>query len=297
MIGRERGFLLLTSHLGDPVRKPLSVAQFRTLAQRVQAAEMPAKDRELTRDDLIRLGYGYEMAERIHNLLDEEARLDHYLTRGARAGCVPIVRGSEDYPLILRKRLGLESPGVLWAKGDVSLLTQPTISLVGSREIAEKNRAFAREVGRQAAKQGYVLVSGNARGADRIAQDSCLEAGGQVISVVADELWKQNPGAGVLYLSEDSFDEEFSSQRALSRNRVIHGLGLKTFVAQSNFQSGGTWDGTVKNLRFSYSPVFCCDDGSEAMTQLAQMGAQLIGMDDLDSIYDLKNSEENIFDR
>ena len=32
MNGKERGFLLLTSHLGDPERKPLTVAQFRQLA-------------------------------------------------------------------------------------------------------------------------------------------------------------------------------------------------------------------------------------------------------------------------
>ena len=30
---RERGFLLLTSHLGDPERKVLTVSQLRTLAQ------------------------------------------------------------------------------------------------------------------------------------------------------------------------------------------------------------------------------------------------------------------------
>ena len=32
---RERGFLLLTSHLGDPDRSVLTVAQLRTLAMRI----------------------------------------------------------------------------------------------------------------------------------------------------------------------------------------------------------------------------------------------------------------------
>lgn len=258
---------------------------------------MAAEDRDLEEGDLIRLGLGQDLARRIVCLLNEEAVLDYYLKKGEKLGCFPVSRVGSHYPLILRKRLGLDSPGVLWAKGDLSFLDTPTLSLVGSRELSDRNREFAAEVGRQAALQGYTLVSGNARGADKTAQKACLEAGGKVIAVVADSLETHKAKKNVLYLSEDSFDEEFSAQRALSRNRVIHGLGLKTFVAQSSVKTGGTWDGTVKNLRFGWSPVFCFDDGSEAMTLLGQMGANPIGMRDLASIYDLQEMTENIFDR
>ena len=85
----------------------------------------------------------------------------------------------------------------------------------------------------------------------------------------------------MLYLSEDGFDEEFSAQRALSRNRCIHALGRMVFVAQCDLQKGGTWSGTVKNLRFGWSPVACFRDGSEASRQLEQMGAYQIGLEDL----------------
>ena len=140
---------------------------------------------------------------------------------------------------------------------------------------------FAREVGRQAALQGYVLVSGNARGADRTAQESCLAAGGDVIAVVADELDRYAPKAHMLYVSEDGFDLPFSSQRALSRNRLIHCMGIRTFVAQSGYQRGGTWDGTVKNLRFGWSQVFCFEDGSAAAGLLRDMGAEGVNLEDL----------------
>ena len=297
MRAAERGFLLLSSHLGDAERKPMTGPQLRTLACRMQEMEKPGVDRELELADIIGLGYGYEMAERILGLLSEERRLDAYLKRAAEFGCFPITRVSEAYPLLLRKRLGLDSPGCLWAKGDVSLLAQPAVSLVGSRDLLEENRKFAAEVGRQAALQGYVLISGNARGADRCAQESCLAAGGQVISVVADELYKQPVRENMLYISEDGFSEAFSSIRALSRNRVIHALGLKTFVAQSSLKMGGTWDGTVKNLRAGWSDVYCFHDGSEAMVLLEQMGANPIGIDELASFYDLQKSEGNLFDR
>ena len=297
MRAAERGFLLLSSHLGEPLRKPLTTAQLRILADRVQNANIPEVDRDLAPADLIALGYGPDMAQRIWQLLNEEDVLDYYLRKGAVLGCAPITRVSETYPYHLRKRLGLDSPGVLWARGDVSLLQQPMVALVGSRELREENWKFAAEVGRQAALQGYVLVSGNARGADRTAQESCLAADGRVISVVADELWKQPLRENVLYLSEGDYGEGFSAHRALSRNRVIHALGIVTFVAQASLNIGGTWDGTVKNLQNGWSDVYAFCDGSEAMQQLEQMGANLIGMDDLASFFDLPKAEENLFDR
>lgn len=292
----ERGFLLLTSHLGNPDRKVLTTAQLRILADRIKNAESPKEDRELSENDIIRLGYSREMARRIVALLEEEDLLDHYLKRAARMDCVPITRVSEAYPLLLRQRLGLDSPGCLWAKGDISILRTPAIALVGSRELREPNREFAEKVGYHAAMRGFTLVSGNARGADRRAQEACLRAGGRVVSIVADELSKQPLTRNVLYLSEDGFDEAFSTQRALSRNRCIHALGQMVFVAQSDLGKGGTWDGTVKNLRFGWSSVACFRDGSEASVQLEQMGAYLIGVEDLKDFGTLPERELTFFD-
>ena len=115
--------------------------------------------------------------------------------------------------------------------------------------------------------------------------------------MVADELWKQPNRENVLYISEDGYEETFSAQRALSRNRVIHGLGLKTFVAQCGLKMGGTWDGTVKNLRFGWSPVFVFDDGSESADLLCRMGACSVSTEDLKSIYDLSENQINFVDR
>lgn len=295
MTALERGFLLLTSHLGNPDRKVLSTAQLRILADRVRNAASPREDRELAEKDLVQLGYNREMSRRILNLLSEEDALDRYLQRGKQDSCQPVTRVSREYPLILRQRLGLDSPGCLWMKGDIRILQTPAIALVGSRELQEENRAFAEAVGYHAAIQGLTLVSGNARGADRTAQDACLQAGGRVISIVADELCRHREKRNVLYISEDGFEESFSAQRALSRNRCIHALGRMTFVAQSDLYKGGTWDGTVKNLRFGWSPVACLKDGSEAMKQLEQMGAYLVGTEDLQDLSSLLEQEITFF--
>ena len=279
MTGPERGFLLLSSHLGDPSRKPLTAAQLRTLGERVRNMESPRQDRELSETDLIQLGYGREMARHIWQLLEDTDVLEHYLSRAQ--DCVPITRVSESYPATLHRRLAGEAPGCLWARGDLSLLNNPAISLVGSRELRPENRLFAESVGRLAAQWGLTLVSGNARGADKAAQNACLEAGGSVISIVADELEKHDPKENMLYLSEDGFDEAFSAQRALSRNRCIHAFGQLTFVAQADLKRGGTWQGTAANLRRSWSPVLCFRDGSAASFALEQLGAYLIDVEEL----------------
>ena len=236
------------------------------------------------------------MAERIVSLLGDEALLDAYLRRGYGCGCVPLTRITPGYPVEVRKGLGLDAPGCLWSRGDVSLLRGPKISLVGSRMLRKENEDFAREVGRQAAIQGYTLVSGNAVGADQVAQQACLDAGGTVISVLATELDQHREKERVLYLAEEGFDQPFSAQRALSRNRVIHSLGCKTLAAQATLEKGGTWDGCVRNLRFGWSGVFCFDDGSEAAKRLEQMGAALVKMEDLSDLMALRQNNCSLFE-
>lgn len=296
MTGAEKGFLLLTSRLGNPERKVLTTAQLRVLAGRVQLAQQEDGNRELTQQDLLSMGYGREMADRILALLDEEELLHHYCRRGSGQRCHPLTRLTAGYPRRLRHRLGEETPGCLWYKGDSSLLAQPAVALVGSRDILQRNRIFAAEVGRQAARQGYVLVSGNARGADQIAQRACLKAGGQVICVVADALDDKLLQDNVLYLSEDEFDAPFTPQRAISRNRVIHALTDMTFVAQCGYKEGGSWDGTAKNLRHGWSDVFCFADGSPAMALLEQLGAEQIETADLNDFGKLPHTDRGFLD-
>lgn len=291
------GFLLLSSHLGNPERKVLTTAQLRKLGQCIRQANFVDLDQEVTPEGLVSLGYDRSTANRIFMLLSETEVLNWYVSKGQQQGIFPITRLTKNYPPVLKKALGLDAPGCLWAKGDVSLLGQPAVALVGSRDLSPANRDFAQEVGRQAAAQGYVLVSGNARGADKEAQEACLEAGGKVISIVADRLDSHPCRDGILYLSEDGFDLDFSTARALSRNRVIHALGSLVLVAQCALEIGGTWDGTVRNLRYGWNPVCCFNDGSAAAKELECRGAQLIGIHQLSDFSQLTEKEQNFIDQ
>ena len=294
MNARECGYLLLSSKLGDPNRRPLSTPQLRLLAQKASYLSDGCADSDLTAEHLIAAGVEKGLALRTVNLLSDELQLEAYLRRAKRLGLHAITRASAAYPPLLRMRLGQEAPGCLWAKGNLDILSMPTISLVGSRDLREKNRKFAQQVGIQAAQQGYALASGNARGADSAAQAACMEAGGYVVSIIADSLEERCPGGRVLLLSEDDFDAPFTVQRALHRNRVIHALGAAVMVAQCTLSKGGTWDGSVQNLRRHWSDLYCFRDGSPASMELEQMGACLIEAEDLHDFKSLPGSSAGL---
>ena len=269
----ERTLLLLCGALGDGLR-PLSLREYRTLRLRA-AQEKPSAGRSAGENYFLGLGYDAAAAEHITALLERQAALDVFLARAAQQGVNVLTRLSERFPARLR-RLENDSPALLFWRGDLRLLERPCVCLVGSRALLPENRAFAERIGQLAAREGLVLVSGDAAGADRAAQDACLSAGGNVICIVPDELTRHAPREHMLFCSEEGYQCAFTSARALHRNHLIHALGEKVFVAQCGLRTGGTWSGTADNLRRGLSPVFAFGDGSEAMAALASLGAELL---------------------
>ena len=287
MTAAETGLLLLCCALPEDDERPLTAAQLQELSRRVRTLGPGGEDplRELTEHDLARLGYAQGQCARIVRLLSRETQLERYLRAAERNGIVPITRLSARYPARLRQTLGQRCPAVLFAKGDAALLSARCISVVGSRELTERGRAFAEAAGRLIARSGYTLCSGGALGADRAAQEACLNAGGAAVIFPAGRLLDCPAQARVLYLAEQGYDLSFSAQRALTRNHFIHAMGEKTLVAQCRAGTGGTWDGTTENVRRGWSPVFVSDDGSEGAQALIARGAvpvrTLRSLDDL----------------
>ena len=292
---REAGFLLLGSCLGDPARRPLTPPQLQRLAARVRLHPIPGADEaEPPPAHLFKLGCSHSEAEHIVSLLSETDRLSAYLDRAGALGLQCLTRANPRYPRRLMRALGDRAPSVLWFDGNLDLLQRTGLSLVGSRELRPENRAFAQAAGLQMARQGYVLVSGGARGADAAAQASCLTGGGQVIAVLAGPLTGASH-RNLLLCCEDSFDLPFSPARALSRNRLIHILGEKTLVAQAAFGSGGTWAGATENLRRGWSPVFCFTDGSPGAKALLERGATGVTISQLTDFSSLQPAQTVFF--
>lgn len=286
MTPQEEAFLLLTADFSDPFRRCLTAQQLARLGTVFTPGKGLPADKRLEFNDLLALGCPAELAKQAFSLLSDRRAMDAYLPRGARKGCFPLPRVNRFYPRQFLQNLGSDAPLNLWYKGDLTLLRRPAVALVGNRDLSRDSMVFAEKVGALAARQGYVLISGNARGADTVAQESCLAAGGWVISIVADTLLDKPPRPNMLHISEEGYDRSFSAQRALSRNRLIHALAGCTFVAQCEQTRGGTWSGTVRNLRNRWSPVICHYDGSEGAKALYRQGATMLSIVELDNFFE-----------
>ena len=289
----ERDILLLCCHLGDSNARPLTAAQYFALESRTyNKLSHTASLALLDKNDFLCFGYSEEEAARMFDLLNRQSLLEDYLGRGQQYNCYPLTGVSSDYPQRIISKQSSRTP-VLFARGDLSLLEAPSVAVVGSRELLPPNELFARTAGQIAAKERLALVSGGARGADRTAQNACLQNGGSCVIFVADQLLRHEAAPGMLYLSEDGFDFGFSTVRALSRNRLIHMQADKAIACQSDLGFGGTWQGCVENLNHGWSSLFVFDDGSPAMKELIVRGAT--GIQELQSIKALEADQMSLF--
>lgn len=297
MTAGERGFLLLCGDLADG-RKPLSLHQLHLLRQRMRSEQAGGDaSAALSVPFFQSLGYSEAYAARLAALFDREEILQQYLDLGAQKGCLPLTCISERFPQQLRDRLGKRCPAVLFYCGNIALLQRRRIALVGSRKLKAYGSAFAVKVGELAAMEGLTLVSGNAHGADKTAQEACLQNGGSVIAVVSEPLCGQQPSSDrILYLAESGWHQPFSAERALSRNRLIHALGERSFVAQCGIGSG-TWQGTEDALKHEIAPVFVCNDGSAGAKALENLGAVPVTTERLDDLSALCPSQTSLFDK
>lgn len=293
MTTAELGFLLLCCDIGDGL-PPLTLHKLELLRRRMQAQTYGTPDCELDAQAFEALGYKKEFAKKLAALFAREEALNAYLALGAQRQCFPLTCVSEGFPP-LRARLGARSPAVLFYRGNLSLLQTKRISLVGSRQLSEQGRAFAERIGQLAAEEGYTLVSGNARGADKAAQDACLKYGGSVIAVVSEPLCAQpQPDARMLYLAESGWHQEFTPARALSRNRLIYALGERAFVAQC-VPGSGTRKGAEDALKHGIAPVFVHKDGTKEADALAALGATFVSLGDLQSLSCIEDAQVAFF--
>jgi len=72
----------------------------------------------------------------------------------------------------------------LWVDGDPSVLRSPAVGIVGTRRPSAHGLASARAIAAVCVDEGWVVVSGVARGIDEAAHEAALRAGGRTIGVL-----------------------------------------------------------------------------------------------------------------
>ena len=85
-----------------------------------------------------------------------------------------LLHSDKEYPEQLRQIA--DPPYLLFYKGDVSLLSKKTVSVVGTRRLTQNGKIAAKEFAYNAALNGEVVVSGLAKGADEYAHRGVVDA-------------------------------------------------------------------------------------------------------------------------
>ncbi len=166
---------------------------------------------------------------------------------------------SKEYSPTLKKNLGRSfSPPVLYTKGNLNLMKQKSIAIVGSRKANDSSLIFTDNVAKKASNEFKVVVSGFAKGVDQQALESALRHNGQSIIVLPQGISTFNSGfknyyrqiieGDVLVLSTFYPKSPWSVQFAMARNPIIYGLASEIYVAESSAK-GGTWSGVMDGLR------------------------------------------------
>ncbi|PIX94468.1 MAG: DNA transporter [Ignavibacteria bacterium CG_4_10_14_3_um_filter_37_18] len=166
---------------------------------------------------------------------------------------------SQDYSPTLKKNLGRTyAPPVIYTKGNLQIMKEKSIAIVGSRKASDISLEFTDNVAKNASKDYKVVVSGFAKGVDKQALDSAIKYKGQSIIVLPQGIatfqsgfkkyYKQIIDGDVLVLSTFYPKAPWSVQLAMARNPIIYGLASEIYVAESS-EEGGTWSGVMDGLR------------------------------------------------
>jgi DNA processing protein len=190
---------------------------------------------------------------------------------------------SPEYPATLKENLRSQAPVIIYVKGNMQILKETSIAIVGSRNASEQALAFTDNIAKIASQEYKVVVSGFAKGVDKQALDSALKYKGQSIIVLPQGImtfgtgfktyYRQIVDGDLLVLSTFHPKAPWKVELAMARNPIIYGLASEIYVAESN-EKGGTWHGVVDGLKRSRKIYVRKPDDNEnnANEKLIEMG-------------------------
>ncbi len=165
--------------------------------------------------------------------------------KASRARGVELIAlGELDYPMRLQT---IDDPPPLVAvRGRVSLLAQPLVAIVGSRNASAAGQKFAQTLARDLGAAGFGIVSGLARGVDAAAHRASIASG--TVAVLAGGHERIYPSEHVELLeallpagaaiSEMPLRWEPRARDFPRRNRLISGLAVGVVIVEAARRSG-----------------------------------------------------------
>jgi len=246
-----------------------------------QPADLIAADA----DDVLRACGAVIDDARLRRLLGRGFLLGQVIERWQARAIWVVSRADAEYPRRLKIRLREDAPAVLYGCGNMGLLDQGGLAVVGSRHVDDALIDYTVAAGRLAAHAGRPIVSGGARGIDQAAMRGAFDAGGQVCGILADSLEKaamqREHRNGLLnhqlvLISPYDPNAGFNVGHAMQRNKLIYALADAALVVNADLNKGGTWAGAVEQLdKLRFVPLYVRSTGAlpPALDALRDKGA------------------------
>ena len=184
--------------------------------------------------------------------------------KGCGIKLLPLIQ--DDYPQRLKKISNPPLTLFLWGNEEL-LNSTKTFAIVGSREVSEKAVDFAYSAGKALAGEGYIIISGGAKGTDTAAHKGALASNGKTIAVLGSgfsnmypeeniPLFDQIRKDGGLLVSEHSPNFSGSRISYLQRNRITSALSDGLLLCANERKDGGAMT-QVKLAHSQGVPLFC----------------------------------------
>lgn len=226
----------------------------------------------------------------------------------AACGAQTLTIRDDYYPALLRAIP--DPPPVLYVRGDISLLQEAHLAVVGSRRASAAGLRVAGTLSGQLAAAGLHICSGLAIGIDGAAHRGALQAGGKSIAVMAtgiDQIYPLRHRKLALELEQvGALVTEFPPgmpplrQNFPRRNRIISGLSLGVLVVEAALPSGSliTAGTALEQGREVFAlPWSMLHPGGEGCLRLIRDGAKMVqGIDDiLEELGPLSSLQQDMF--
>lgn len=229
--------------------------------------------------DLVRRGGGSK------TILANEGAIVREMDQVQRLGARHLFLDDPEYPALLTHFDN--APPVMSVKGNLALLSRPTVAMVGARNASAGACRFARELAYQLGQMDVTVVSGLARGIDTAAHAGSIDTG--TVAVIAggiDNIYPPENRAlqdaiaerGLL-IAEQPPGTEPRARHFPYRNRIIAGLCAGTVVVEAAPKSGSLITARLaaeagrEVMAIPGSPL---DPRSRGCNQLIREGATLV---------------------
>ena len=169
------------------------------------------------------------------------------MARATAAGVEIVTIDDSCYPQQLKQIY--DPPLVLYVRGQVEVISQPGIALVGTRHPTPYGSGMAERLACDLAAHGLVIISGMARGVDTAGHRGAIAAKGKTVAVFGtgigviypkenSRLSEQILALGGALISEFPIGTSAFPQNFPIRNRIISGMSVGVLVVEAAEYSG-----------------------------------------------------------